>query len=118
MMVVLEVGGELLATIEDFGALVDAAGGERHLAPPGFDLVVLSVFVAFPVVFGAKSLVAGSVGAAVGASVALFVFSGILPSAWVEGSDGEGDIPEVAVSDHGFGALITCNATFGVRHLG
>ncbi len=78
MMVVFEVRGELLAAVEYFGTLVDEAGGEWELAAPGFDLVVLSVFVAFPVVFGAEGLAAGGVGAAVGAGVAFFVFSGVL----------------------------------------
>ena len=76
MMMVLEVRSKLLTAVEYSGALVDAAGRERELAAPGFDLVVLSVFVAFPVVFRAEGLGAGGVGTAVGASVAFFVFSG------------------------------------------
>ena len=44
------MSGELLASVEDFGALIDPTRREWELAAPCFDLVVLGVFVAFPVV--------------------------------------------------------------------
>lgn len=74
-MMILEMGGKLFAAVEDLGALIYTAGGEGVMAAPGFDLVVLGVFVAFPVVFRAKGFGARGVRAAVRASMAFFVFS-------------------------------------------
>ena len=82
-MMILEVGCELLAAVENLGALVDAAGREWEMAAPSFDLVMLGVFVTFPIVFGAKGFTAGGIGAAVGAGVTLFVFPEILRLVWV-----------------------------------
>lgn len=47
----------------------------REWAAPGFEVVVLGVFVALPVGFAAEGFGTVGEGAAVGAFVALFVFS-------------------------------------------
>jgi len=74
IMMILEVSSELFAAVEDLGALIYTAGGEGMVAAPGFDLIMLRVFMAFPVVFGAKGFGAGRVGAAVRARMAFLVF--------------------------------------------
>ena len=74
MVVFLEMCDELLPTVKDFGALVDTTRVEGFMAPPGFDLIMLSIFVALPVVLRAKSFGARIIGAAIRAGVALFVF--------------------------------------------
>lgn len=73
-MMIFEVGSELFAAVEDFGTLIDTARGEGMVTAPGFDLIVLGIFVTFPVIFGAKGFGAGGVGTAVRARMAFLVF--------------------------------------------
>ena len=74
MVVVPKVCGELLTAIKNLCTLIDAAGAERFVAAPGLDLVVLGIFVTFPIIFGPKGLGTRGVGATIGAGMALFVF--------------------------------------------
>lgn len=73
-MMILEVGSKLFATVEDLGALIYTAGGEGMVAAPRFNLIMLGVLMAFPVVLGAKGFGAGRVGAAVRARMTFLVF--------------------------------------------
>ncbi len=69
----LEMLGECLATVADFGA--GPAFGTLGVAAPGFEVEVLRIFMAFPVVFATEGFGAGEEGAAVGPRVTLHVFS-------------------------------------------
>lgn len=51
------MGLELLAAVNDFGALSDLAGQAYFSASPCFYLVMLSVLMSFPIVFATKGLV-------------------------------------------------------------
>ena len=75
IMVFSEVDLERIATEEDFGALLDFAFMAEFMAAPGFNLVVLGILVAFPVVFAAKLFIASGMRAAIRARVALLVLS-------------------------------------------
>jgi hypothetical protein len=69
----LEMLGECLATVANFGA--GPAFRTFGVAAPGFEVEMLRVLVAFPVVFATEGFGAGEEGAAVGPRVTLHVFS-------------------------------------------
>lgn len=57
VVVVFQMGLELLAAVNDFGTLSDLAGQAFLSASPCFYLVMLSVLMSFPIIFATKGLV-------------------------------------------------------------
>lgn len=71
-MTITEMGLKQLSPIEHLGALLDPVRAE-FVTSPRFHLIMLRVFVPFPVVLAAESLDASFESAAVGASVTLLM---------------------------------------------
>lgn len=57
VVVVFQMGLELLAAVNDFGTLSDLAGQAYFSASPCFYLVMLSVLMSFPIILATKGLV-------------------------------------------------------------
>lgn len=80
---IAEISLELLAPVEDTGTLTNRTGLGILVAAPSFDLIMLSVFVTFPVILAPELLGAAWERAAIGAGVPFFVF----PSSFVSQRD-------------------------------
>lgn len=78
-MSILEVSLELLSPIKDLGTLFDLVRA-IFMTPPRFDLVMLRVFVPFPVTFAAKGLETSFKRAAVGTGMTFLMLS-VIPLA-------------------------------------
>ena len=102
-VMVFEMSLELLATMKHLGTLLDQTGGAVFMAPPCFNLIVLSVFMPLPIIFATKSFGAGCEGTAIWTGMTFFMFPN--PVSAVMG--GKKDLLEIAMSDHGFWAVFT-----------
>lgn len=69
MMFVSKVSLKLLAPVEDAGTLSNRTGFGILMAAPGLDLIMLSVFVAFPIILASELLGAAWKRATVGAGM-------------------------------------------------
>ena len=76
IMIFPQVGLKWVPAIEDPGALVDLACRARLMAAPSLKLVMLGVFMAFPIVFATERFFTSSVSAAIGTGVPFFMLSG------------------------------------------
>lgn len=77
LMCLLQMGLKELAPIEYFGTLLDPVR-TFFMTPPCFDLMVLRVFMPFPIILAAKCFGAGFEGTTIGARMTLLMLSIIL----------------------------------------
>ena len=99
-MVITEMVLKEFAAEEEFGALVYSGFGDGFVTAVAFELVVLGILVAFPIVFAAEGARAGRVCTAPRAFVTFHVFS--VGCYWERCLEEWVELLEVTASVHGF----------------
>ena len=107
-MSLLEMGLKWLPPVEHLGALLDPVGA-GFMTQPCYDLMMLRVFMPFPVVLAAKGLETSFEGAAVGASMTLLMFPVVPLSGSDSTTEGGFLILQITLPVHLLGTKFTCH---------